>query len=976
MHWLSILLVLIKMLHDFFEDKKMKKKLAFLFSILLEILFIPVFAKETPVENLHEFALDNGLTLFVAENHAVPLAYIEIAFRTGSVSQTPENAGLFHLYEHMLFKGNALHPDAASVKDAMSRLGVASWNGTTSPERVNYFFTIPSDRLDEGLAFWNAAVRSPLLDPDELEREKKVVISEIMNDDNDPGSFLNGYSRIKMFPEAPYAVDVAAYEIPLQNATVSELKKIKDKYYIPANAALFVGGDVDPEKTFALVKKIFGSWSNNGNSVSPLKRQFSKNPIGDVKYCVLPYDKIPENISSFEVSFRGPDALFDVDDTYPADYLCNLFAEPDSLIRTEMSENKGLEIPGKEYFGAGYQTSGCFGGFYFSAKTLNGSKNICEKAENFYKQILDSVMHTVNDGKSFSVEQKNKIMWNETDSRIRVNETAAGILSNISFWWTSTSADYFYSYIDKLGSVSKSDCEKFIDAYFMTKKPLVLVLVNPKVYEKNKKDFEKKGFELISKENSVWWNMDEFKYDASKITSSSAYVPEGNIYKPEEKHDQNAKSVELEGIEVSQLKNGIPLYVKKTSNKVLSVSIGCRGGIQNLSRKTSGLEKCLFDMLAKSSEKYGFEERKKIGFDTTIDMYSFSKNAGSALVLQCLKKDLEKGLDILADGYVHPAYEKQPYDIMFRGFKEQLQNEENTPESLLYRKACDEIYKGHPLEVDSGIIRDSVKNLTIKNMKKLYEKVVCPENTFVVACGDVDPAMLLESLNKTLGEMKNEPSKKKNDKAVPRAKFSHKEPRIYTHPSISGSAHVARVFEAPNLTDDDYVSEVLATEIFTDVMFNVVREKYGICYSPSSYVRGSRSSFGIEFLYRVSDFNNFFSAVEEARDILKAGNVVKSVNDDRTYNLSPLSERLENYKNKYINATYEGSSTSFGQIFMLTYNLLEYDDINHDKKQLDDVRNCTSEKIIESFKKYSCSENDVWYAVTGPENKKDLKFGK
>ena len=64
--------------------------------------------------NLTEYKLENGLTVFVAENHSVPLAYIEIAVKAGAVTQTKETAGLFHLYEHMMFKGNSRFPDSAS----------------------------------------------------------------------------------------------------------------------------------------------------------------------------------------------------------------------------------------------------------------------------------------------------------------------------------------------------------------------------------------------------------------------------------------------------------------------------------------------------------------------------------------------------------------------------------------------------------------------------------------------------------------------------------------------------------------------------------------------------------------------------------------------------------------------------------------------------------------------------------------------
>jgi predicted Zn-dependent peptidase len=101
-----------------------------------------VAAQAREATGLQTFVLDNGLQVFVVENHTVPLARIQVTFRTGAISQSPETAGLFHLYEHMLFKGNRAYPNQTALQAAMKDLGVAASFGditvfrTTVPERV------------------------------------------------------------------------------------------------------------------------------------------------------------------------------------------------------------------------------------------------------------------------------------------------------------------------------------------------------------------------------------------------------------------------------------------------------------------------------------------------------------------------------------------------------------------------------------------------------------------------------------------------------------------------------------------------------------------------------------------------------------------------------------------------------------------------------------------------------------------------
>ncbi len=85
--------------------------------------------------------LANGLEVIVVENHGVPLATIEVDVKNGAFTQSPEYAGLAHMYEHMFFRANAKYPDPEAFVGRAGDLG-AVFNGTTSEERVNYYLTV------------------------------------------------------------------------------------------------------------------------------------------------------------------------------------------------------------------------------------------------------------------------------------------------------------------------------------------------------------------------------------------------------------------------------------------------------------------------------------------------------------------------------------------------------------------------------------------------------------------------------------------------------------------------------------------------------------------------------------------------------------------------------------------------------------------------------------------------------------------
>src|ERR1700733_5601165 len=121
--------------------------------------------------------LDNGLEVIVVENHGVPLATVEINVKNGSFTQTPPYVGLAHMYEHMFFRANEQYPAPGQFVDRASELG-AVFNGTTTEERVNYYLPPPADSLAGGMRFLASALRHPLFLPNELAREKEVVLGE------------------------------------------------------------------------------------------------------------------------------------------------------------------------------------------------------------------------------------------------------------------------------------------------------------------------------------------------------------------------------------------------------------------------------------------------------------------------------------------------------------------------------------------------------------------------------------------------------------------------------------------------------------------------------------------------------------------------------------------------------------------------------------------------------------------------------
>src|SRR3954469_16298351 len=218
--------------------------------------------------------LQNGLEVIVVENHGVPLATIEIDVKNGSFTQSPEYEGLAHMYEHMFFRANSRYPEPNQFWDRASDLG-AVFNGTTQEERVNYYMTVPAEKLGDAVQLLASALRGPLFRRDELERERQVVIGEYDRNESSPFFALSREMDAKLYPGNFSRKDVIGDRQIVSTTTPEKMRTIQKKYYVPNNSAVIVAGDVNPAAVFSLVEKELGQW---GRGEDP----FAVDPIPSI----------------------------------------------------------------------------------------------------------------------------------------------------------------------------------------------------------------------------------------------------------------------------------------------------------------------------------------------------------------------------------------------------------------------------------------------------------------------------------------------------------------------------------------------------------------------------------------------------------------------------------------------------------------------------------------------------------------------
>lgn len=412
-------------------------------------------------DDIHEFTLDNGLTVLVVEDHNVPIVTIEMAVRNGAFAESEDINGLSHLYEHMFFKANDVYPSQEDYMQRQRELGM-DWNGTTSTERVNYFFTLPAELLDEGLAFMNAAIRTPHFKADELEREKEVVLGEYDRAQANPYWYLwRGTAELLWF-EHPWRKNPIGSREAIQNATVEHMQEMQDKIYVPNNSLLVLAGDISKEEGLQLAEKHFGSWEKGDDP-------FVANPIPEhppLKENVAKSIAQPIGTTTIQMSWQGPTTEHYIEDTYAADILGYALSQTTSKLQENLVES-GIAL----HADLSYHTQRHGGPIQFTVTVAPGNEQAAIEAMNQELQRLAD-----DDYLSDELLQTSKTVLSIDD--LSLQQSSLDLAHTLSYWWCSADLDYYINYIKNLHNVTRQDIQRFVTRW-LHDTPRAIVLLGP-----------------------------------------------------------------------------------------------------------------------------------------------------------------------------------------------------------------------------------------------------------------------------------------------------------------------------------------------------------------------------------------------------------------------------------------------------------------------------------------------------------------
>ena len=214
--------------------------------------------------DLQEFQLENGMQVFVVENHRAPIVKQLLLYKTGAMDEPLNKGGVAHLLEHLMFRGTKKVPDS-SYNDIMAQNG-AEDNAFTTRDLTGYHQLVDVSRLELAMALEADRMENLNFSKKAFEKERQIVFEEREQrvSNNPKARFSEDFNKI-FWNNHPYGKPVTGTEAEIKNLTADDVYAFYQAFYTPKNAVLVLAGDIDLPTAKTLVQKYYGAVANRSN---------------------------------------------------------------------------------------------------------------------------------------------------------------------------------------------------------------------------------------------------------------------------------------------------------------------------------------------------------------------------------------------------------------------------------------------------------------------------------------------------------------------------------------------------------------------------------------------------------------------------------------------------------------------------------------------------------------------------------------
>ena len=637
------------------------------------------------------YKLDNGQTVVIKEVKTNPIVTIDTWIKTGSINENDQNNGVSHFLEHLFFKGTTNH--APGEFDKILETKGAVTNAATSKDFTHYYITIPSKDFDLAMEMHSDMLLHPLIPRKELEKERKVVIEEIMKDANSPNTIVYDNLVNLLYTQHPYKRKVIGKADIISSIHRDQILDYYNKYYSPSNMITVIVGDVDSTLALERVKQYF-----NSQYKKPVKNTYPKEKILNSQARNVAYSDIQTGYML--IGFRGTDV--DDKDSYALDVLATILGDGrSSVFYRTIKEQKQL-VSSISASNTGFKDDGIF---YISA-TFNPDK--CAKLE---QTIFDEIKNIQKNGVT---QEQLRLAKNiiERDTYY-ARESISNIAGEIGYTYVTTDdIKYYDSYLENIKKVTADDVKNAANKYLGKDKSAVSILL---------------------------------PQSAKEVKVSNTTVKNS----PAKFISENKKTQKYE------LSNDATLLITPNqSNDIIAISIFSKGG--EFTETIPGTADLTASVLTRGTKKYSSLDFAKTLEDNGIKIVPSVKADSFMISVLTTKNEYTKTLELLNEVINNATLDDYEIEKSRTDKLNAIKKSKDIPLNIAIDNYKNYIFENTPYSISNSKLEKTLPQIQFDDVRNYYQKAFYPANVIISINGNIDKDTTINEFTKIFDNKKGE----------------------------------------------------------------------------------------------------------------------------------------------------------------------------------------------------------------------------
>ncbi len=831
--------------------------------------------------------LENGLTIIVKESHRAPVVAVQVWVKAGGIYEKDKEAGISHFIEHLLFKGSKDRPPGALAEEIESAGGAI--NAYTSYDYTVYHLTVPAESLNEALAALADALFNPAFAPEEIDREREVILEEMRMRQDRPEIKVSQALMELAYPNHPYGRPIIGWPETLKKIDRSAIVSYFERRYRPTHMTLVIVGDVSAEEAISQALGYFGQAPFK--KALPFKIPERSSPPQGLK--VLKED-VQEGY--LQLAFPGP-SLTEIKEAALADVLAVILGSGrSSRLYQKVREKQEL-----------VSTIGAYSFTPMGPGLLRISAQLePENLEAALKAILTETYRL----RFYPVlpEELERAKTQVESDFIYIKELMEGQARRLGVFQTILGDPLAEkTYLEAVRSVTTEMIQEAAEKYIRPQDLAVAVLLPQ----------EASG---LSPEKLAAIN-EEALLAAQGISSS-----ERGFVAPTYRR---------------VLSNGLTVLVREIPDvPTFALRIVFPGGVRFETKQTNGLFRLLAATWTRGTSQHTSNQLAETIEAMGGSLSGFSGRNTVGLEGEFLSRDLKKALELFSEILTQPTFPEDEVKKAKGPVIATISSLEDNPTELAMREFNRLLFEGHPYALSPLGSKEVIARLQAEDLRKTYENFIRPSKGVLALVGDLEAEKVFQILEDLLGGWHQGQGSLPEPPSPPppltQARFStlHKEIR---------QAHILLGFRAPGLESQDrFALDILAAVLSgqSGRLFRELRDKEALAYSVTAFYRP---------LLGTGSFAFYIAAAPEKKDRALKG-LWQAIYRLNTEGLNP--EEINKAKKRLIGRYEIGLQTNGAQALDMALNELYGLGYNFAIKYIRRIQEVGPEQISEVARKY------------------------